>query len=225
MAPCALSVVVPAYNPDPRRLRLTLTAIRETAPSAQLIVVDDGSHTPVAIPEDVLGVELHRLPENRGPAAALNVGYGVADGALIARCDVGDLWYPEPKRGQILATGVAAFSLAFDELEKRDWRVPVDWRRRLARDNYIPSSTTVVHRSVWETCRFDESLRYADDWDWHARVEAEIGWTFHRAVTGTATCWPEGHTRRVTDPERRSTDIARVTARVAAVMDGATHSR
>jgi rhamnosyltransferase len=64
-------VVCPVFNP-PSATEGSLRAIREQ--SSDLVVVDDGS----SIPVEYQGIEVIRLSENRGIAAALNRGFETA---------------------------------------------------------------------------------------------------------------------------------------------------
>ena len=203
----SISVVIPCYNERPERLGRTIASVLGTAPGADVVVVDDGSTTPV---EPMPWVRLLTLPENRGPAGALNAGYAAAKHDLIARVDVGDVWFADPKRRQIeFASGVpACFSVSHDELGERATAVGADWSARIYMENQFQASTTIVHRRVWERCPFDESLRWADDWDWHMRVQFHVGWSFFDAVTGTATCWTDGHNKRRVDPAREAQKVA-----------------
>lgn len=97
--PPAISVVIPTYD-RPRRLAACLEALARQEPPEggfEVIVVDDGSPTPVASVagpfRDRLDVDVVRQ-ENAGPAAARNVGAARARGALIAFTD--DDCQPDP---------------------------------------------------------------------------------------------------------------------------------
>lgn len=201
-----IGVVVPTFNESADRLIASLTSIVQTMALLpqpfQVVVVDDGSAVPVEIPDDVdERVGILRLTANVGPAAALNAGCAelIAQGAtVIARLDVGDVWFPESKALQLadaLDTGCAAsFSPSFDEATGRARPVSARWATQLYRDNQFQASTTIVRVDVAEAIKFDESLRYCDDWDFAMRVQHAYGWRHFDAVTGTATAFPDGHT-------------------------------
>ena len=218
-----LSVVIPCFNEAPDSISRTVQSVVETVPDADIILVDDGSEEPVSPPVIAeagddgpdgpterlvpLGdVRVIRLDTNRGPAAALNLGYDAAQRALIARLDVGDVWYPEAKRAQIEAalTVPASFAASFDEEVGTPTPVRADWASRIYTDNQFQASTTIVDRRVWRALPFDEDLRWCDDWDWHMRVQHLVGWSRFDAITGTATCWPTGHNKRVVDEAREA---------------------
>nr|WP_216851716.1 glycosyltransferase family 2 protein [Herbiconiux sp. VKM Ac-2851] len=70
-------VLVPSYEPDARLLDL-VTALREAAPEATVLVVDDGSGPEYALAFDLAraaGAEVVGHPANRGKGAALKTGF------------------------------------------------------------------------------------------------------------------------------------------------------
>lgn len=88
----AVTVVIPAYNAA-RTLGETLDSVmRQTAPVAEIIVVDDGSTDDTAAVATACGdVQLIRQG-NAGPAAAANAGASAATGSVLAFLDADDLW-------------------------------------------------------------------------------------------------------------------------------------
>lgn len=68
-----LALVVPVHN-DAAPLARLLGQARELGIFAQVIVVDDGSDTPVELPEGLPGAELLRHETAQGPGAARNAG-------------------------------------------------------------------------------------------------------------------------------------------------------
>lgn len=219
-----ISVVVPAYNESIKDLRRTLVSIWQTVDDAEVIVIDDGSTEPVDPIEVATGSPatstfvVERLEPNRGPAAALNVGYDLATNDYIARLDVGDIWFPRAKRSQIdrviAKSEPASFSRCVDEVSHDTRPLAPHWAGAIYRDNQFQLSTSIVAKSTWQAIRFDESLRYCDDWDWSMRVQHAVGWTCFNMTTGTATAWPKGHSAPV-DADliaRRTADRKRVYA-------------
>lgn len=98
-----LSVIIPTYN----RADLLVEAVRsvrqQTVQGIEIIVVDDGSTTPVANRlKDFKGICLVRQ-ENCGLSAARNAGLKRAGGDFIALLDDDDLWLPFKTEVQIAA--------------------------------------------------------------------------------------------------------------------------
>ncbi len=98
------SVVIPVYLAEATTVQIQW--LRRALESAQdqtypgkfeIIVVDDGSPTPVsehaqALGASAAGVQWLRCPRNRGAVTALNVGLRAARYELIARLDADDTW-------------------------------------------------------------------------------------------------------------------------------------
>lgn len=104
-----ISVIVPVYNGE-RFLAETLrSALLQTYPHFEIIVVDDGSRDGTGAITAELARKDARLravrQENAGVAAARNRGIAEARGSLVAPLDADDLWRPEK-----LAKQVAAFA-------------------------------------------------------------------------------------------------------------------
>lgn len=72
-----ISIITPCYNDNEIVKRAIYTALQQDIPDGELILVDDGSSTPV---ENIWGnrVKLIRHPKNRGLSAALNTGIQAA---------------------------------------------------------------------------------------------------------------------------------------------------
>ncbi len=80
------SVIVPTYN-RPKQLPALLQALTQLDyPHYEIIIVDDGSPTPVSVAPFQAGVKLLRQ-RNAGPAAARNAGAAVATGDLLLFTD------------------------------------------------------------------------------------------------------------------------------------------
>jgi glycosyltransferase involved in cell wall biosynthesis len=88
-----VSVYIPCYNPGPEFERCLGGVLRQSAAPGEIIIVDDGSPEPVAIPGSSRGpaegrnVRILRHPRNRGLAAARNTALEAAAGELAAALD------------------------------------------------------------------------------------------------------------------------------------------
>jgi glycosyltransferase involved in cell wall biosynthesis len=90
-----LAVLIPAFD-NQARLELTLASIRDEQEPFDVVVVDDGSPTPLHTPAQLgsHAVRLQRLARNGGVEAALNAGLELVlrDGyAYVAILHVGDI--------------------------------------------------------------------------------------------------------------------------------------
>jgi GT2 family glycosyltransferase len=83
-----VDVVIPVYGERPEALNATVSAcLRQAYPISKLFVVDDGSPTPVSLPEWAQSsgqVCLLRLAHNGGISAARNAGLANSNSPLVA---------------------------------------------------------------------------------------------------------------------------------------------
>jgi glycosyltransferase involved in cell wall biosynthesis len=82
MPTLSVSVILPAYNPDPGRLARTLAGLRaQTLPATawELVVVDNASTPPIALPLAVLGLVRTRLVREERPGLSFARRRGFAD--------------------------------------------------------------------------------------------------------------------------------------------------
>jgi succinoglycan biosynthesis protein ExoO/succinoglycan biosynthesis protein ExoU len=93
------SVIVPAYNAQPTIQRAITSALMQTEPRCEVVVIDDASRDGTAaivagIAEHDSRVCLLRNPTNLGPAASRNRGLAVARGDWVALLDADDEFLP-----------------------------------------------------------------------------------------------------------------------------------
>src|SRR5581483_4857500 len=102
MAAPLVSVVVPVYN-GAKYLRQALdSALGQTYPRLQLVIVDDGSTDSSAEIIASYGPRLCSIRQaNAGVACARNAGIRAAAGDLIAFLDQDDWWLPEKVDRQV----------------------------------------------------------------------------------------------------------------------------
>ncbi|SEN60413.1 Glycosyl transferase family 2 [Sphingomonas gellani] len=93
------SVVIPLYNKAPHIERAIASALGQTLPPHEVIVVDDGSTDGgleiVRAMDDPRLTILTRSPPGPGGYAARNLGVEAATGEWVAFLDADDLWRPE----------------------------------------------------------------------------------------------------------------------------------
>ncbi|HSK41613.1 MAG TPA: glycosyltransferase family A protein [Arenibaculum sp.] len=195
----AISVVIPVFN-RPEQLSDALSSVlAQSFRDYEVIVVDDGSTNDCSRAiKPYLGSNVRAiyLPENRGAAAARNVGVAQARGEYIAFLDSDDAWYPHKLGEQMtllrglppsMPACVSGYLLKCEhertEHEVR-FRQGKDLRPRLIWGcDLSPGSTLVVARRCFdEIGPFDETLRRLEDWDWLLRFRRRYGITATSSV-------------------------------------------
>jgi glycosyltransferase involved in cell wall biosynthesis len=89
------STVIPAYNAANTVARAIDSALAQTYPPVEVIVVDDGSSDDTAAVVERYGDTVRLIRQaNGGPGAARNAGARVASGDWIALLDADDVWLP-----------------------------------------------------------------------------------------------------------------------------------
>lgn len=188
-----VGVVIPVHGFSPY-LAQTLDAVTgQDSPPAEIVVVDDGSPSSVALPPEHTGaVRLVRRDERGGPGAARNSGIAALgdDVDLVAFCDHDDVWTPGylAAHARALEHHPDASLLSGDTLiVGPDDRVTGESWQALHRGAHRPSlvlptiyerhplctSATVVRRSALDDVGgFDESLPQAEDLDLWLRLLA-----------------------------------------------------
>lgn len=89
-----LSVVIPVYDAPALARRAVESALAQTWPPAEVVVVDDGSEPPLDLGDRAAAVKLVRQP-NRGASAARNAGIAEARGDWVHFLDADDALFPE----------------------------------------------------------------------------------------------------------------------------------
>ena len=88
-----LTIIIPTYNRPQLLLKAVNSALAQTIDSLEVIVVDDCSSQPINLPEDPR-LRIIRLEQNKGGAAARNIGVEAARGKWITFLDDDDLLLP-----------------------------------------------------------------------------------------------------------------------------------
>lgn len=102
-----VSVVIPAFNASPYIERTLRSAARQTYPTLEIIVVNDGSTDGTAKLVEQIAMTDPRIrllsTPNRGVAAARNTGIDASSGRFVAFLDADDLWHPTKIEKQVNA--------------------------------------------------------------------------------------------------------------------------
>jgi glycosyltransferase involved in cell wall biosynthesis len=164
-----------------------VSALRQEAVAAEVIIVDDGSRRPVdAILSDwaLDRVRVIRHPSSMGQMAARNAGIAAARAPWIALLDDDDLWAPNKLRRQLDAAAAAHAEFAFtagvaiDRYGRVLYSEPAppagpNLHRQLLSSRVVPyiASNVIATASLVERIgQFDTALQHLGDWDLVVRL-------------------------------------------------------
>lgn len=182
-----VSVVIPVYNHARYLAEAIASALEQTRPAAEVIVVDDGStdETPQVLARHRDRVRVVEQA-NRGVAAARNAGAALARGELLAFLDADDAWLPgklEAQAARFAAEpALGLVHCAVEEIDAQGRRLRTlteGMDGRVAEEMLLfrravilgGGSGAVVPRARFEEVGgFDEGLGTSADWDLHHRI-------------------------------------------------------
>ena len=172
-----VSVVIPAYNGALTLPRTIESALAQTAPPLEILVVDDGSADDTAAVAERFGAPVRVLRQaNAGPAAARNHGVREARGQWIALLDADDQWAPQKLERQLQFAQQPGVGLVHTLVMDQQLAVPpvldfaLMWER-----NWIVNSTVLVRREAFLALGgFDETreLISVEDYNFWVRLAA-----------------------------------------------------
>lgn len=194
----SVSVVIPTFGRPALVARAAATALGQTVPPLEVLVVADG-HDP-RTREAVEGLADQRcryleLPVHQGASAARNMGVAEAGGTLVAFLDDDDEWLPTKLERQLAARASASPGLpivacrvvvrtprAAFVLPRRP-PLPTEplseWltvRHGLFHgEGFIQTSTLLAPRSLLQDTPFDELLPRLQEVDWVLRALTRPG--------------------------------------------------
>jgi hypothetical protein len=219
-----VSVVIPCFNQARYLQDAIASALAQTLPPEEIVVVDDGSK------DDTHAVASRFQPpvqyirqENRGLSAARNIGMRHANGELIALLDADDIWMPEflatlvpllQANPDLCAAHSGSVFMAEDgrALPQQSTKTVAAPRMfdALADGQFFVPSAVVARRALVLGCgAFDERLRAAEDWDLWLRLAR------HYPFGGVGTCL----VRYRRHAENMSSDVQRMLENEVAVVE------
>lgn len=181
-----VSVVIPAYNAAAYLQECVQSALQQTSPVLEVLIVDDGSNDATLDIARSFGARVRVLQQAQGgPARARNLGTTQAAGEWIAFLDADDFWLPEKMEHQATAmaadpgailcyTGLLALKLDGERVA-----VPppstayVDRMIRITNPGIPPSAVLVRRDTLLQVGGFSEVQRGCEDWDLWFRLRKQ----------------------------------------------------
>jgi glycosyltransferase involved in cell wall biosynthesis len=182
-----VSVVIPAYNMGRFLSEAVASALFQSYPNREVIVVDDGStdDTPQRLADFVTSGSIrYHYQDNAGLSAARNAGIALAKGEFIALLDADDVWEPQRLALQLQVFACEQVGLVYSDYATfdSDGVIAVSKNRGLDRrevtfldlyshNNFIYPSTVLVRAAVFQECGgFDNGLRSVEDYEMWLRI-------------------------------------------------------
>ncbi len=174
----SVTVVVPSFNCGRFIREAVDSALAQTVPPMEVIVIDDGStdNTPEVMAAYAPDPRVRYIRQkNAGQSSARNNGIRAAQGEFIALLDADDRWKPDKLEKQLGkfsddSIGVVfSGSRVFDEHDVRsenraDESSCADMLQSLITSTTFIPSSVVVRKRCFDTCGlFDESLKKVED--------------------------------------------------------------
>ncbi|MFZ0962485.1 MAG: glycosyltransferase [Terriglobia bacterium] len=186
-----VSILVPAYNAQDYLEDTLRSAVGQTWPRKEIIIVDDGStdQTPVIARQFESRTVRLVTQKNAGAAAARNKAFSLSQGDYIQWLDADDLLAPDkiskqmeqldkcPSPRMVLSSAWAKFMYRYKRaafVPTRLWAdlSPAEWMIRQMEDNvYMQTATWLVSRELTEAAGpWDTRLLGDDDGEYFSRV-------------------------------------------------------
>jgi glycosyltransferase involved in cell wall biosynthesis len=199
-----ITIVIPAYNPSPEFLRLTLASAlsQDFDGSTSVTIVDDGSREPISsIPMDLFADQRVTLirQENKGPSEARNLGVILSQSPVIVGLDADDILLPNActslykglseYKNAVLAYGDGMFIGTIPKSHQWPHKTPsvVDYNKRtnvwckpefdknlLLEFMYIGHPQMYKREALLTIGGYEPEYRSAQDWDFALKM-SEIG--------------------------------------------------
>jgi glycosyltransferase involved in cell wall biosynthesis len=188
-----ITVIIPAYNRRQTIVAAVTSALHQTLPPREVIVVDDGSSDGTAQHVEALdepSVRVVQTGRNRGPGTARNLGVELARGRFVAFLDSDDEWLEDKLSIQIAALdalGAVPASVFCDFYYSRPGRRTVvrattpgtGWLASIVAGIFpAPGTTLLAHRECFDQVGgFPQDLDRFEDVDWLLRAARQCLFT------------------------------------------------
>lgn len=181
-----ISVVIPAYNAAAYLGEAVQSAVMQSEPPLEVLVVDDGSVDASRAIAAESGARVLTTGSNRGPGSARNVGIAAASGTFVAFLDADDVWLPTHLAMlRALLDRHPGAALAFSLIRKFgavDLAPPpavpenqlLDLGEKLWLLNPVPQSAVLARRSALaDVAGYEDGMRLSEDYDLWFRLAAK----------------------------------------------------
>lgn len=183
---CRVSVLMAVYNGEQYLREAINSILDQTFTDFEYIIVDDGStdrSLQIINSYQDPRIKVIRNPHNVGLTRSLNQGLDLACGEYIARMDSDDISLPERLAKQVAymdahpevaVSGTWAKNINSQGVVTGERKMPVgkDLDHHYWRPSPIIHPSAIIRRSHLDGLRYDEQIRYAQDFDLWLRIRA-----------------------------------------------------
>jgi len=171
----SVSIIIPCYNQSGYLCEAIDSALAQTIPPHEIIVVDDGSTlgnvAEITAPYGDAVTTI--ITPNRGVSAARNIGIRIATGTWVATLDADDKLASEYIEKMIGKSDIVSAVLDTFGSETRRWAPPKvnpTWQDFVHKNHIMCCS--LYKRAIWEKIGgYDEAMRDGyEDWDFWVRA-------------------------------------------------------
>lgn len=184
-----LSIIIPCYNNHSTVIIAIESAIRQTYPNKEIIVVDDGSNikTKEVLASLKPSIDFLLTQENKGPSAARNKGIEKAGGNYILVLDADDYFEPEfaEKAIEVLDSNskikvVTCYGRWFESNKKSVIHKPTGGGIDYFMYQCGAFGSTLFKKKNWEIIGgYDEEMRLGfEDWEFYIRLLKDGGQSY-----------------------------------------------
>jgi len=188
-----VSIIIPAYNRESTIEETILSALNQTYPNVEVIVIDDGSTDKTKeICKDFGDKVIYYYKQNGGISSALNFGIKKMNGEWFKWLSSDDVLTRDAIEKLMKVSVETGGQIIYSDHEiidensnfVRTFREPIykDYYEFASKIwiRYIGNASSVlIHKSCFETVGFfDESLRFGEDYEWWLRACLVYGYRF-----------------------------------------------
>ncbi len=177
-----ISVIIPVFNAERYLTEALESVLTQTCKPFEVIVVDDGSEDKSAKVAERYASDInYKFQENKGAAAARNIGSRIANGSLLAFLDADDFWTPKRLELQVDALeNEPDLDMLFGNVEQFiSPELGDEHRNRLRTElkrmpGYHVGTMLIKRESFDKVGLFNENLELAEFIEWFNRA-TEMG--------------------------------------------------
>jgi len=180
-----VSVIIPTRNRPQMLAVAVMSALHQTYRNVEVIVVDDGSDTPLNLGRRDDRVRIIRNEKPVGGAAARNIGLRAAHGEFLCLLDDDDYYYSHKIARQVdYLRQHPDVDMVFSQVRRDDRRggysvwPDADYEfspmANFRVPNKIHTISTLFRRKVIEHVQFDERFTKFQDWQFNMTISLEF---------------------------------------------------